>query len=280
MRIQIITDSASDITAPNHENLTVLPMTIHFPDREYLDGVTITHQEFYEKLVEGDALPTTSQLTPYQMQQEFQKVREQGDKAIMITLAGKLSGTYQSACLAAQDFEDCVYVVDSENVSAGERVLVEYACCLAEKGMEIEELVETLNREKKKIRILALLDTLDYLKKGGRISRSVAIAAGLLSIKPVVTVEDGEIVLLGKARGSRQGNNFLTQLVRDSGIDFSRPLYLGYTGMSDRLLRKYIEDSKDLWQDRIDTLEYSTIGATIGTHTGPDAIAVAFFATK
>ncbi len=135
MNIQIITDSSSDITNITRKDLTVLPMKITFDEEEYLDGVNLSHEEFYEKLVESDALPTTSQIPPYEFEEAIKKVTQSGDTAIIITLSGKLSGTYQSACIAAQEFEGQVFVVDSENATVGERALVEYALALKDSGM-------------------------------------------------------------------------------------------------------------------------------------------------
>ncbi len=279
MNIQIITDSSSDIVNVTREDLTVLPMKITFDEEEFLDGVNLTHKEFYERLIECDALPTTSQIPPYEFGEAIRKVTEAGGIAIIITLSGKLSGTYQSACIAAQEFEGRAFVVDSENATVGERALVEYALQLKDAGMEPQAIVEKLEADKKKIRLIALLDTLEYLKKGGRISKTVAFAGNVLSIKPVVGVVDGEVAMLGKARGSKQGNNLLAQHIATSGgIDFTKPYFLGYTGLSDTLMQKYITDSETLWREHVDSLPVATVGGTIGTHVGPGAIAVAFFA--
>ena len=125
---------------------------------------------------------------------------------------------------------------------------------------------------------MALLDTLEYLKRGGRISKTVALAGGLLSIKPVISLDGGEIKILGKARGSRQGNNLLVQEIHSAGgIDFSRPVLLGYTGLDDALLQKYIRDSAALWEGKLDALPCTVVGSVVGTHAGPGAIAIAFF---
>ena len=125
--------------------------------------------------------------------------------------------------------------------------------------------------------MVALLDTLEYLKRGGRISKTVALAGTLLSIKPVVAIQDGKIQMLGKARGSRQGNNLLVQEIEKAGgVDFDKPLLLGYTGLSSALLEKYMQDSRALWEPA-GSLETTIIGSVIGTHAGPGAVAVAFF---
>ena len=279
-QIQIITDAGSDIVDCSRTDLTVLPMTIRFGDEEYLDGVNLTHRQFYEKMIETQVLPTTSQPSPFAFETAIRKIHEQGDIALIITISSKLSGTWQSANIAAAETGGEVYIVDSLNVAVGEKAIVEYALRMKDAGTDIHTIVDTLNREKENLRVIALLDTLEYLQKGGRISKTVAIAGSLLSIKPVVSVVEGEVALLGKARGSRQGNNFLIQQIQKDGIDFSRPFFLGYTGLSDALLQKYISDSAEIWKEHVEHLPIGTIGGAIGTHVGPGAIAVAFFTEK
>ncbi|MBQ8623075.1 MAG: DegV family protein [Oscillospiraceae bacterium] len=279
MSLQIIVDSGSDIL-PNEAKelgITHLPLKVVFGDDEFEDAVNLTHKDFYEKLIESDTLPTTCQITPAAYEAAITSAIEAGNDVLIITLSSKLSGTYQSACIAAENFGNRVEVVDSLNATLGIRVLVQLATAMRDEGKNIHEIAAVLNEEKKKIRLLALLDTLEYLKKGGRISKAVAFAGTMLSIKPVVTVADGEVVLVGKARGSRQGNNLLRELVLQRGIDFSKPLCLAYSGLSDTLLQKYIEDSADLWQHQTQNLPVATVGCAIGTHVGPGAVAVAFF---
>lgn len=278
MSIHIITDSASDITGIDREKLTILPMAITFGETEYQDGITLSHKEFYEKLIESSEIPVTSQITPYSFKCAIEKAVKNGDAVIVITMSSKLSGTYQSAAAAAMEYDDSVYVVDSENVTLGEKILVEYALKLIEAGMSAEKIVEELNSVKKRIRLVALLDTLEYLKKGGRISKTAAFAGGLLGIKPVIAIAEGEVAILGKARGSKQGNNLIAQQVHAEGIDFSKPFCLGYTGLNDLLIKKYAEDNEELWKGHVDKLPIITVGGTIGTHAGPGAIAVAWFA--
>ena len=281
MSIKIITDSASDLSPDFDKDIYVIPMHVYFGDEEFSDGVTLSHEEFYEKLVECDDLPTTSQIPPYEFEKAYQEVTANGDCAIVITMSGKLSGTNQSACIAAQDYEGKVFVVDSESVTIGERALITLAQQLIHEGLPVEEIVEQLLEARERIQIVALLDTLEYLKKGGRIPKSVAFLGEMLSIKPVVSLDHGEVVMLGKAHGSKNGNNLLVERIRTvGGIDFDMPYYLGYTGLSDRLLQKYIKDSKALWEDHADHLDCTCIGGTIGTHVGPGAIAVAFFSNE
>ena len=277
MSLKIITDSASDYSCQD-PRVSKLPLSVLFGDTEYLDGETLTNQEFYEKLIETDQLPTTSQIPPARFQEAFRKVKENGDEAIVITISSKLSGTYQSAVIAADDFEDCIHVVDSLNVTIGEQLLIDHALQLADQGHSAAEITAILEEEKHQIHLIALLDTLEYLKKGGRISAATAFAGTLLSMKPVISIQSGEVQMMGKARGSKMGNNLLVQYIeKNGGVDFSRPYRLGYTGLDDKLLQKYIQDSSALWADKTDSLPISSVGSTIGTHSGPGAIAVAFF---
>lgn len=283
MSVRIIIDSASDITKEQADQLHLdfLPLKTIFGKEEYLDGITMSSSQFYEKLIETEQLPTTSQIPPYEYEALFESVKAAGDTAVCITLSGKLSGCIQSANIAAQEYESVVEIVDSENVCIGERILIFYAVRLREEGKSAEEIHRLLDLKKKEIRVIALLDTLEYLKKGGRISATTAFAGTLLSIKPVVAVVDGEVAILGKARGSKNGNNMLMELTENNGgIDFSLPFALGYSGLTDTLLQKYIADSHSLYEGKTDTLPISAIGSTIGTHVGPGAIALAFFAKK
>lgn len=280
MAIRFIIDSAADIIPSEAEALGLIhiPLKVMFGEMEYSDAVDLTHKEFYEKLIEGDEFPKTSQINPNTFASVFRKVVDDGDTAVVITLSGKLSGTYQSAMIAAEDFEGKVFVVDSENVCIGERILIQYGLKLRDQGFHSSEIAAELDVQKKHIRVLALLDTLEYLKKGGRISAAVAFAGNVLSIKPVIAVENGEVSLVGKARGSKKGNNLLRELITNcGGINFDKPYALAYSGLSDHLLQKYIEDSAEIWAPHAEKLPISSVGCTIGTHVGPGAVAVAFF---
>ena len=258
MTVRIITDSGSDIVDSKGPRLTVLPLSIAFGTTTYRDGVDLSHRRFYELLVESDELPTTGQVTPYAFETAIRAAREAGEEVVVVTLSSKLSGTYESAVAAASAFDGGVYVVDSLNVTVGERVRGD-------------------------VRVVGLLDTLEYLRRGGRVPAAAATVGQLLAIKPVIAIEDGRVVMLGKARGSKNGRNLLTQQVEKAGgIDFSRPLALGYAGLDDALLRKYISDSRALWEGHVadGDLPVHEVGATVGTHVGPGAIALAFFRNR
>lgn len=280
MSVRIITDSASDMSPAEHPALRVLPLSVTFGTDVYMDGIDIDHQRFYEMLVERDELPKTGQVNPYAFSQAIAEAREAGDEAVIITVGAKLSGTNQSARTAlAEAPGGDVYVVDSNNVTLGERVLVEYALRLVDEGQGAAQIAAAVEAVRDRVVVIGLLETLEYLVRGGRLSAAAGAVGTLLNVKPVVAAEDGLIVQLGKARGSKNGRNLLNQKVEKAGgIDFSMPLALGYTGLSDAVLKKYIEDSAALWAGHTEgELPVHTIGATIGTHVGPGAVAVAFF---
>jgi len=279
MAVKIVVDSGSDITTTQAAELdvVVLPLKVNFEEEEFLDGKNIDNVRFYEKLIESDTLPKTSQIAPAEYEEVFDECEKSGDEVICFTVSSELSGCYQSAHIAADDRKG-IYIVDTSNVAIGERALVEYAVRLRADGLSAEEIVNQVLEKKPKLRILALLDTLEYLKKGGRISSATALAGELLSIKPVVTVNDGKVVMVGKARGSKNGNNQIIKMVEETGgIDFTMPYSVAYSGLSDRLILKYLEDSRKLYENYADSVPIHTIGCAIGTHVGPGAIALAFF---
>ena len=284
MAIRIIVDSSADMEegyARAHD-ITIIPMTIAFGSEQYAEGVDLSREEFFERLVETDELPRTSQIPPMVFQDLFQEAVDAGDEVVCITLSSHISGTYQSACIAAAPFKESVFVVDSENATIGERILAERAWALRDEGLSAADIAYCLNQEKKDIRLVASLDTLEYLRRGGRISGAAALVGGMLSIKPVV---------LGKARGSKQSKNMVFQKIDEAGgIDFTRPIWVAYSGLSDTTARKYIADSlaqakaaEEAAADESaapDDLPLTQVGAVIGTHVGPGGVAFAFFARE
>lgn len=276
MSVRIITDSTADIRPALAEQIPFVSLMIRFGDNEYTDGVTMSRKEFYEQLAVCTDLPTTSQPTPPSFEAKYEEAVDAGDQVIVITISSKLSGTFQSANIAAMDYDD-VFVVDSENATIGAGILAERAKQLADSGMSAQEIVDVLNKEKKEICLVAALDTLEYLKRGGRLSKAAAFAGSMLNIKPLITVADGEIKVIGKARGTKQANTMLNKEVEKAGVDFTRPVMAGYTGTSDELLQSYLAGSGDLFAALPNGLDKACVSGTIGTHVGPGAYTVAFF---
>ena len=256
--IRILTDTASDFDLEEAAELgvTMLPMEITIGDESFRDRYDLTPDRFYEMLIESSDLPHTSQINSYAFEQEYIKIQAAGDSAIVILMSSKLSGTYQNAVIAAKEYEN-IRVVDSETGSVGEQLLVRYALMLRDKGREIDDIVHRLEVRKKQIRVLALLDTLEYVK--------------------ILTVENGKIKILGKARGSRNGNNFLNKEIMETGIEYRLPVAAAYSGLDRTKLDHYIEDSRSIWEGVIGEIPVSQLGSTIGTHAGPGTIVVAYF---
>lgn len=290
MSVRIITDSASDVTQDTAEkwNIRVLPLTVRFGDEEFKDGVTIDYDTFYNRLIESDTLPKTSQVTPYMYENAFRKALSDGDDVICITISSRLSGCFQSASIAADDMEDDfeksghhIYVFDTMQVCGAQYILTERAVQLRDRGMIARDIVADLEECKKRVHLITLFDTLEYLKLGGRISAAAAFAGGILSIKPVLTVHNGEVIAIGKARGSKNGNNMLMEFVRErGGIDFSMPYCISWSGLSDVQVQKYIRDSHSLYDCDPEDLPVLRVGPAVGVYAGPGAFAFSFFSPE
>ena len=281
MSVHIISDSGCDILPEEAQqrNLEIIPLKTRFGTEEFLDGVTISRPDFYRRMAASPELPTTSQITPFEYEARFQAAADRSEEILCITLSAGLSGCYQSACIAAESVP--ASVVDSAGACSSQRILVLRALELRDAGLSAAEIAQTLEQEKPRVRLYAVLDTLEYLKKGGRISSAAAIAGSLLAIKPVIAIENGLVVVRGKARGAKNGAAMLNQLITAAGgIDARRPFCLGYTGAEDHLLQAYLRDSAQFYAGLAEPLPVSGIGCAIGTHAGPGAIAVAFFAPE
>ena len=280
MGVQIITDSSSDVSQERAKEwgITVIPLKIRFGEEEYEDGVTLSNREFYEKLVETDEIPKSSQIPPFEYESRFREAVEAGQEVVCLCLSSGVSGSFQSAQIAAEEFAGRVHVVDTKQFCIALYLLVQRAVQERDAGKSAAEIVEIIEKEREQVHLISLFNTLEYLKLGGRISGAAYVAGSMLSIKPVISIEDGLVKILGKARGSKNGNNMLKEYVKEcGGINFDKPLCLAYTGFSDETLQKYIADSRELYEGHEDMLPIVTVGATIGTYAGPGAIALAFF---
>lgn len=280
MGIKFVVDSASDFSYEEAKNLgiTFLPLTVTINHKEYKDGIDITNEEFYKLLESNETLPKTSQVTPYQFEEAFKDIIDNGDTAIAITISSKVSGTYSSAHLAAENFPGKAFVIDSLSGSIGEKILLLHGLELAKSIDNAEDVVSELNSKREKIAVYYLLDTLEYLQKGGRISKISSLAGALLSVKPIFTLEGGEVKLAGKARGFKKGHNMLKDLVSERGnVDTSKPSMLSYSGGNRDVLNKYLDKYREILKIDVDQLPVTQLGSTIGTHLGPNAIGIAFF---
>lgn len=279
MAIKVVIDSSSDISAKEAQELGIhmMPMNITFGDKDYLDGVDLLPNEFFDLLESSKDLPTTSLINSFRFGEEFAKLTANGDQLIVITISSKLSGTYQAAVQASLDYPGKVFVIDSLNATAGERVLAEYAMQLIQKGLPITQIVEELNTAKNRIRVIALVDTLEYLKKGGRISTAAAFAGKLLALKPIIAVIDGEVKMISKAIGLKNTCNLLNKLIEEKGgLNTDMPYCLIWSGNTTTNLDTFIKNNPQISQIS-SPLPRHTLGGTIGTHIGPGAAGVVFF---
>ncbi len=278
MKIKIMVDSASDFTELQARDLGLLfmPISIMFDGEEYLDGVNLFADEFYKKLENCSSMPQTSLINEYRWSEAFEEAIKDGSELIVITISSKLSGTYQAAVDASKKFDNKVFVIDSINAACGEGILAKYALLLRDEGKTAQEICDKLNEKKKDICVYAVIDTLKYLKKGGRISTATAIIGTTLSIKPIVGVVEGEVKMIGKAMGNKKGNLMLNDIVQNKGgIDFDMPWCYLWSGNDKSNIEKYIKDSRHLAEKKEYSL--SILGSTIGTHVGSGAVGLAFF---
>jgi DegV family protein with EDD domain len=279
--IHIITDSTCDLTQMELDKLQVAtaPLTVHFADESFRDGLDITPSAFYQKLEKSKNLPTTSQATPASFEQLLKPIVEKGDEAVILTISSTLSATWQSACMAAMNTNpEKVHVVDSRTASGGLAMLVRKAAAMRDAGTHTaQQIAETIRQLGPRIVILASIDTLKYLQMGGRVSRTTAVVGGLLNVSPLLRVQDGEIITAGKARSEKSAIKFLLDLYkelepdRDSGIVF-------FNGDAAPRMERFIEA---FHQDISGMSLYrSRMGSVIGTHTGPGVVAIAFLSNK
>lgn len=277
MSIRIVVDSTADMPEALKTQLTVVPLNVSFGEDMYIDGETIDHREFYEKLSVSKTLPTTSQPSPDAYARVFEAAKQAGDTLVVLTVSSGISGTYQSAMIAAQDYPDNVYIVDTQHVANSFGVLAEYALELLHAGKSAQEIVDAIVESRDHVELYALLDTLEYLQKGGRISKTAAFAGTLLSLKPIVCMKNGVLGMLGKARGMKQGHQLLIKEISVADIDFDKPYLLGYTGLSDVQVQRFLHDSEQLWAGGGKPVRHVPLCSVVGTHAGPGAVVVAFF---
>ncbi|MDO4523164.1 MAG: DegV family protein [Eubacteriales bacterium] len=278
MAIRIITDSAADYSASEIEkrNITCVPMTITFGEETFLDGTEITKEDFFERLINEKELPKTSQPSPTSFLECFEEAKRDGDTVIAILVSGSLSGTIQCAELAKSMAEyDDIHIIDSRLATLGMRFLVDRAVAMRDQGCTAVQIVDALEMLKSKVRIYAGLDTLEYLQKGGRLSRAEAGLGKMVNLKPILTFSrEGAVELCSKQIGVRHAYRHIAKLLEEHVPDESYPVYFLYShekkncvGFIQHLQKKGIE---------FGTPKLRGIGATIGTHIGPGAFGIVF----
>ncbi len=277
MKTIIIADSTCDIDNEQVKQLGVeiVPLTVSFGAYQYQDTIDLTKAEFFQKLDESQVMPVTSQPSPEVFAKVFKKHKEAGNEVVFISIASLLSGTFQSACIAKtmEEYNDA-YLVDGLTATAATGILIKLACKLRDEGKSAKEIYEVLEEKKHKANIYAMIGTLKYLIKGGRLSKAAGTIGGVLNVKPIINVKDGKINTLGKARGKAGAYNDVIARVKELDIDTDLPITL--VEASDKDALKEFEallienDMKYDW-------DYAEIGSVVGTHVGPGCVGIAFF---
>ena len=280
--VRIITDGTSDLSVQRglELNVHVMPMRVFFGQDSFVDGVDITREEFFARLTSGDVLPTTSQLNPEDFLEVFQKYVDQGDEIVGIFLSTELSGTCQSACIARDMVEGGeIHIVDSRTVTFALALLVEEAARMRDQGLSAAQIAAEVEKLAQRTRLLAIVDTLTYLKKGGRISAATAAVGGLLGIKPIVGVDSrGTVEALGKARSMASGLEWIARQIGQAPADPARPVAYGHSNAPERV-PLCMEALKEVLPQDLPPV-VGSIGAVIGTHVGPGAVGVAYIASE
>lgn len=275
--IRIVADSSCDITQEEAKklNIEIIPLPVNFGNDTYLDGIDIDDQKFYKMLAESKELPTTSQPNPLEFINRFEEVKNSDDSMIVITLSSKISGTYNSACLYKDEVNcDRIEIVDSLGTVAKMRRLVLEAVAKRDEGkMNVTELAEYLRKFQERIKLIAFIDTLEYLYKGGRLSGASRIFGTLLNIKPLISIIEGEIRMINKKPGVNKAIEQLAQDFKTYDIDTNYPIIFAYTANPDRM-NMMIDRLKQ--EHDLGNYETNFIGPVVGVHIGPGACAITF----
>lgn len=279
--IKIMTDSTSDIDLEYAKklNIEVVPLKVIFGQKEYKDRVDLQPEQFYDLLASSKSLPSTSQPSPQDYLDVYEKTKENKDTLIVITLSSVLSGTYQSACIAKELVEyDDIYVIDSLNATQGLRLIVEKAVQLRNDGLSAKEIVNFIEEYKTRVHIYAYVDTLEYFYKGGRLSKTSATVGTMLKLKPIVGLKDGTLDVFSKARGSLKATTKVIDVVKEHGdIDLNEPIAIGYTGDISGL-----DKFENMLREEFGFHDvfHGYVGPVIGTHAGPGARLIAYVTKK
>lgn len=279
MAIRIITDSTSDIPLDRQRRLgiDIVPLSVIFDGVRYTDGVDLKNAQFYEMLSRAEHLPTTSQVNPDGFQDLFKGYIDAGDDIVGIFISSKLSGTCQSAEIVKQTLSsEKIYIVDSKNATFGLALLVYEAIRQRDKGLTAKQIYNSLMPLRDRVRFYAAVHTLKYLKMGGRLSSPAAILGGMLNIKPLVSVIDGEVKSSGKARGQNAAFAYILERINEHAPDTNYPIVSGHSNAPQMMddFHRFIA-SAGVTPDH--TCE---IGCVIGTHAGPGCVGLAYIAKE
>lgn len=280
MVVRILTDSTADLPAEVAQELgiTVVPLKVFFGDDAYLDGVELDNAGFYQKLAACKDLPSTSQPAPADFQEAFLRLIDEGADAILaITVSSKLSGTYQSACTARDALESArtvpIEILDSRSVSVGMNYAIQKAARMARDGKSLEELKAYVEDTLARSNILAVLDTLEYVRRGGRIGAASAMLGNMLSFKPIISLKDGEVVPVERPRSRGKAYARVAQMLAEMGT----LEYVAIAESNAEVGQQLGEALKEVYRGE---LPIYRLGAVLGTHTGPGTAAIAVVTEK
>jgi DegV family protein with EDD domain len=281
MSIKIVTDSTCDLPREFVEkyDIKVVPLSVNFGDDSYLDGIEISNKEFYDRLRNSDKLPTTSQVSPGEFVEVFNEILDKDDEVLGIFLAKEFSGTFPSAKIAKDIIKsDKIHLIDSRGVTGALAAVVLAAGDLIERGLSIENIELRLDEFIRNSESILVIDTLEYLVKGGRISKAQGAIGSVLSVKPVLTIGDGKLDTLAKVRGRKKGIKWMIDWVKDNRFDLSDKRVF----ILDTDDPKFHQDIKNALLNNFEVGEIIDIevGAVVGTHGGPGCGGICFINEK
>jgi len=275
--IVIVTDSTADIpkSIVEENNIVIVPLTVTYRGKTYKDGVDLSTEELVKFLNESDELPKTSQVNPNEFYNVYKKLLDEGKEIISIHLSSGISGTYQSALIAKQMLNtDKIYVIDGKAVSFGTGLLVLEALKMIKDNRPAQEIAQTLEELSKKVKVAFLVDDIEYIKKGGRLSGAQAVIAKLLNIKPIIHMQDGKLYVYDKVRGLKKAIERIFEYLEEMDVDVEKPIGVGTIS--------YIEEVEDLCikiKEKYNTQQINKFiaGTVVATYSGPGVIGVVFF---
>lgn len=274
--IRILVDAAADYQTEElkEKNIDLIPLKVTIGDTTYLDGVDLDRNDFYRILEQSGTFPKTSQPSPQEFLDIFETVKENGDELICILLSSELSGTFQSAVLAKDMADyDKIYLVDSLSATYTIKVMADYACRLRSEGISAAGIAQKVDALKSRVKVLAALDTLEYLSRGGRLSRTAAAIGDIANIKPIVTLTaEGKVGILGKCLGKNKAICAIKKHLQEMELDDSFPVYSIYSYGTDNCAKF----EEKLEQEGCRISKRLQIGPTIGSHIGPEAFGIIF----
>jgi DegV family protein with EDD domain len=277
MAIKIVTDSVSDIPKESVERygITVLPLTVNFQDGSYRDGVDLSPESFFNKLKQASKMPTTSQVPPGEFLETFEELVKDGHQVIGVFMSSKLSGTYQSA-MTARDMLGVgnIAVLDSQMISYGFGQVVVAIAKLAQKGHDFDKLIELAQEMIDKSTCRFIVDTLEYLTKGGRLKPAEAMVGNLLNIKPILTMTSGELKSFSKARGRKKAVRLVLDDLKSRNIDLNHKHVAFFHAVDREYLQEFYEVVHKEYPHMI--ASFSQVGCVVGTHSGPSCIALSY----